>query len=54
MKIAVKDLEFTPELMALIDEEKDEDKTIRVKEVPVTHDDQAILKTFSPLPHQGR
>ena len=44
-KIAVKDLEFTPELMALIDEEKDEDKTIRAEEVIVSFYDQATLKT---------
>ena len=54
MKIAVKDLEFTPELMALIDEEKDENSTIRVEEVIVPFYDQAILKTSALPPRQDR
>ena len=50
-KIAIKDLKFTPELMALIDEEKDEDRIIRIETKKITSE-SSTSSTSSPTPAQ--
>ncbi len=53
MKVAVKDLEFTPELMALIDDEKDENSAMRVEIRRITSGSSTAWIS-SPTPRQGQ
>lgn len=52
--IAVKNIKYTPELLRLVDEEKDEQWTLREESVIIPFSDQASLEISSQTPYQDR